>query len=83
MSHSLFDLFGFGFPREKEAKPVLTVDLMSDIPAQQLIRALKDCGLTIVERDGRLLICKAPQQVMVVWGDEKKPTRRKRKREGN
>lgn len=62
MSDDLFSLFGFAFAKPKEVKPVLTVDLASDIPAQAFIRALADAGLTIVEqqdRGGRLMICKA------------------------
>lgn len=59
MSGDLLDYFSFVFTGPKEAKPVLTVDLASDIPARAFIKALADIGLTIKERNGRLLICKA------------------------
>jgi hypothetical protein len=88
----LFSMFGFAFDQPKVAKPVLTVDLMSDIPAQALIRALQECGLTIKEQEktGRLLICKAEPKAhrmgsfltYVGEGDEKQK-RRKSKGRGN
>jgi hypothetical protein len=82
MSDDLFSLFGFAFAQPKEVRPALTVDLASDIPAQQFIRALKECGLTIAEQEGtqRLLICKAPpkEPAGLVWGGPKKSRRSKR-----
>lgn len=89
---NIFDLFGFSFEKPKEVRPVLTVDLASDIPAEAFIRALQSAGLTIKEQDkrGRLMICKAePRRPAIdyarepeglVWG--KKP-RRKREIRGN
>lgn len=87
---TLFDLFGFGFREPKAAKPVLTVDLMSDIPAEAFIRALKDAGLTIKEQEGRgrLVICKAEPKrrdegPFVVWGGDDEKPKRRRKSRGN
>jgi hypothetical protein len=86
----LYRMFGFAFDTPKVAKPVLTVGLMSDIPAQAFIRALKECGLTIRELDktGQLVICKdEPREQpggnpFLLYGGEKQK-HRKAKSRGN
>lgn len=85
MSDDLFSLFGFAFAKPKEVRPALTVDLASDIPAQQFIRALKDCGLTIVEQENtrRLLICKAKPAGLVSWDQAFAPKKSRRSKRGN
>lgn len=57
----LSQFFTWAFAGPKEVKPVLTVDLASDIPTEKFIRALKDAGLTIAEQPGtkRLIIRQA------------------------